>query len=185
MVPCVEIAAFIVSLLALGVSLVAAGYARRKTLVAEDSAAEARRSADAAQEAISYQREELGRERRARRVPPADLLDLIRGLHNDFTHIISNEGRDAVWFADSARADRHSRLAALAGQIVDDRLNDLLGKARFRYIECSEMAPTETTSDPTSRKQLQVARANEGRAFATKAINRYNDLVRHATGADD
>lgn len=140
-----EIAAFIVSLLALGVSLVAAGYARRKTLAAEDSAAEARRSADAAQEAISYQREELELERRARRVPPAEVLELVHGLHNDFTDIISNEGCDAIWFTDSARADRHLRLAALAGQIVDDRLNELLGKARIRYIECSEMAPTDTT----------------------------------------
>ena len=111
MVPYVEIAALIVSLVALGVSFVTAGYTRRKTLAAEDSAADARRSADAAQEAISYQRDELEREQRVRRVPPAELLDLLLRLRKDLGDILTAGGMESLWFLDPHRQDAHTRLA--------------------------------------------------------------------------
>jgi hypothetical protein len=58
-----DAAALAISIIALGVSAASVWYTRRSSHASEDSAREARRSADAVQEATSYQRDEVERRR--------------------------------------------------------------------------------------------------------------------------
>ena len=79
-----EIAAFVVSVIALGFSGWALWYKRRETHAAEDAAREAQRAADAAQEAVSYQRDEIERSRVRWELEPLGHGEGL--LHNHGTH---------------------------------------------------------------------------------------------------
>jgi hypothetical protein len=86
--PAVEIAAFVLSLIAVGIAAVAARYARRGALASEDSARESTRSADAAQEVVSYQRDEVERNR---------LVFVLRRTTSDDTYVLQNAGTDFAY----------------------------------------------------------------------------------------
>jgi hypothetical protein len=79
-----EVASFVLSLVAIGIAAVAAGYARRGAMASEDSARESMRSADAAQEAISYQRDDVERNRVVFSLEPVGHDGHL--LRNDGTH---------------------------------------------------------------------------------------------------
>lgn len=82
-----DIAAFVLSLIAIGISALAAGYARRQALASEDSARESTRSADAAQEVASYQRDEVERNR----------VDFVLEPSGGDTHMLSQQGTDIAY----------------------------------------------------------------------------------------
>jgi hypothetical protein len=82
-----DIAAFVLSLIAIGISAVAAGYARRQALASEDSAREGTRSADAAQEVTSYQRDDVERSR---------IVFVLEPSGGD-THMLSHKGTDIAY----------------------------------------------------------------------------------------
>jgi hypothetical protein len=83
-----EIAAFVLSLIAVGIAAVAAGYARRGALASEDSARESTRSADAAQEAVSYQRDNVERSR---------VVFTLRPTASNDTYVLKNVGTDTAY----------------------------------------------------------------------------------------
>lgn len=181
-----DVAALVISVIAALSAAITLLYTRGQKLAAdrsatasEQSATEAKRSADAAQEAVGYQRAETERGHRARRVPPQELLDRMLYLHRAFGDIVAEGGKEALWFLNPDRQEAGSRLAALAGQIVDDELNDRLGEARSRYHNCWTVAPGHGMSD-VGRTQRQVEFAREGASFLTQAIDRMNQLVREA-----
>jgi hypothetical protein len=82
-----DIAAFVLSLIAIGISAVAAGYARRQALSSEDSAREITRSADAAQEVASYQRDDVEHSR----------VDFVLAHFGDAAHMLSHLGTDIAY----------------------------------------------------------------------------------------
>lgn len=78
------VAALIVSMLAVVISGLSVWYVRRQTLAAEDAAADARRSADAAAEAVSFERDEADRNRVDFRLVHA---------HGKAVYVLRNDGR--------------------------------------------------------------------------------------------
>jgi hypothetical protein len=100
--PVVENAAFAFSVIAVGVAAVAAWYARRQAHAAEDSARESRRSADAAQEAVSYQRDQIERDRVV-----FTLDQTSRGIY-----VLTNQGTDIAYAIDLDAGD-----LAAAGEV--------------------------------------------------------------------
>jgi hypothetical protein len=152
--------------------------ASRAAVAAEDSAEHARRSADAAQDALTYQQAQLERERRARLIPHQELLDLLLHLHRDFNDILAGQGVESAWFLEPHRQDRSAHLAAIAGQIVDEQLNELVGTARDRYMSCWSHAPGHNMlRNDTTQVQQQVNFAGEGVTLVKQAIDQYNLLV--------
>jgi hypothetical protein len=82
-----DIAAFVLSLIAIVISVFAAWYARRQALAAEDSARDSTRSADAAQEVVSYQRDDVERSR---------VVFVLEPSGGD-THMLSHQGTDIAY----------------------------------------------------------------------------------------
>lgn len=82
-----DIAALVLSLIAIGISALAARYARRQALASEDSARESTRSADAAQEVVSYQRDEVEHSR----------VDFVLEPSGGEAHTLSHRGTDIAY----------------------------------------------------------------------------------------
>jgi hypothetical protein len=92
-----DIAAFVLSLalIAIGISAVAARYARRQALASEDSAREITRSADAAQEAASYQRDEVEHNRVVFVLePPGGAAHMLSHLGTDIAYRVNVDAGD-------------------------------------------------------------------------------------------
>lgn len=116
-----------------------------------------------------------------RKRPPDGLLDGLLWLQDTFGDVLANGGRESLWFLDPERRRQENLLAILAGQIVDDDLNSLVGTARMNYGSLFPIAPghgTLNSSHNVKRIEKQIQYAGDGRTACTKAIDRANKLIR-------
>jgi hypothetical protein len=117
----------------------------------------------------------LLRDRNRRRIPPAELRQLLHDLEDAFTDIITSpEGRPPAWFDDAQRKRNGQMLASYAGLLVDDDLNSRVGQARLAYMDCLTLARIVGRGDPSQ----QIEQAEHGRAATSRAIDRMNELRR-------
>lgn len=106
-----------------------------------------------------------------RKAPPVDLVIELQRLEEVFGDILANGGQRGPWFLEPERRRQIAHLAMLNGQVVDDNLNRLVGKARMSYED-------SFSASPTGHEERQIQFAETGRATCVKAIDRANELLR-------
>ncbi|MFE5941139.1 hypothetical protein [Streptomyces sp. NPDC056480] len=128
---------------------------------------------------IAAQREGRAEARLMSRVPSPELQPFLLRLEERFGDIIAEGGKPSAWFLALEQRREEQMLAAYAGLIMDDDLNQLVGQARAEYQSCFALAGSPEAVD-LGRVQEQVDAARSGRSLVVKAIDRTNELVRIA-----
>jgi hypothetical protein len=93
--------------------------------------------------------------------------------------LIALGGRESLWFLEEERQRQERLLTLLNGQIVDDKLNELVGAARADYNTAWALSPG-ALGNPANvdRLQRQIDVAMKAQTACRKAIERANILLR-------
>jgi hypothetical protein len=124
---------------------------------------------------------ELLRSRRRRKRPPAELVGYLVELHGWFQAVLVHGGRNSQWFEDPERPRREVQLAAIAGQLIDRNLHDLVSAARAAWLDCVMLVPDPGVRHSEEARQRQLDTAKMGMRTTAKALDRANRLMRKSS----
>jgi hypothetical protein len=111
--------------------------------------------------------------RNRRRLPEAELENLLGDLIHDFTELEALRSRGPDWFTERRRRQRELRLASLH-ELIDANLAAAVAECRARYLDCWAQAATGSPEAAGNGDLVHLGRASASRALS---------LIRRA-GAD-